>query len=344
MTVSNRFKIAAVDSPIETIETYPEHAQALARPYKRMGWHPYRYFLAGGETLQKIESLIDDARAVEGTMQALITRVGAAAYHTSMGAFELNAATPFDLETVSKPYLYLDENPNFYADLTVPNRYFPMVVGKSAAAELANWRMVQQLNTASGAERDRLLAYFKDNWGLENFDGEAFVFTKGTPSARYKVVEKQTIKGRADLMLVPDSGRFFCPDVSTPEGMQIIKELEDIEHASWPLSRLNAWMGTNAIDTNPHSHPRFSGYNFKDSSSDRVKGAIVQKIDGQWVIGVPVAGKGLYGKAGLGGVLSGFIEEIVVPPDCTQISVSQYFAMLEKTDAISFTPQAPKET
>ena len=69
-----------------------------AAPAKAKISHPYRYFIAGGATLQKIEECLNDVSRVEQVSAALAQEAGAKSYSAKYGEFKFD----FDHKEVAK--------------------------------------------------------------------------------------------------------------------------------------------------------------------------------------------------------------------------------------------------
>ncbi len=128
----------------------------------------------------------------------------------------------------------------------------------------------------------------------------------------------------------PQAG--FLPDPETTVGKIIIRDIFDLSLVKDAPKRFAEWLENNAVRTNQNMHPRFG------EGSD-IKSAEALKIGGDWIIRVPVIGEGIYGEDGKGGVLTGYRETWVLPPDSKPLRVSEFFRLLETEGAITMTPE-----
>ncbi|MDE2021161.1 MAG: hypothetical protein KGJ13_12565, partial [Patescibacteria group bacterium] len=176
---------------------------------------------------------------------------------------------------------------------------------------------------------------FAESVGAKGYNGSAFDFD-------FKMSDLEDIKGTSNMRFKKDpdfttpcmSMGDFYPDRTTPRGQEISEKARQMQMLRYPERRFADWLGSLNVDTNEGGHPR---YGDRDKKS-----AEIEKIGDLWIIKVPVVGKGIYGADGKGGMLSGYEDSWTVPPNATPIKISDYFKLLEDSNALSQMPTTKK--
>jgi len=289
--------------------------------------HPYRYFIAGGETLTLIEDAISNAIAHPANLRALADQVGADPI-TEYNRFFFSDSTVDKPAPVIKLALH-DEQ--FIADPQTPDRFLPNPHAHNSA-DLHD--KLACLQSASGDDAPaQKAALCKETHASDIIDGH-FVFNDADRDAQQIVFTPPPHLSANTLFIMSGKhARGFAPDASTPAGLAITRRLQELNEQRFPLQSVMKALACWEVNTDPHGHPRF-----KDNASrpnDKYSGKC-EKIGNEWIIAVPVIGAGRYGANGEGGSLSGYQEEITVPPGSTPLSIADYFARQEKAGMLSF--------
>ena len=289
--------------------------------------HPYRYFIAGGETLQLIEDALSNAIAHPANMRTLADLVGADTI-TEYNRFFFTDSTVDKPAPVIKLAIH-DEQ--FIADAQTPNRFLPNPHAHNSAYLHDKLSRLQSATDDDAATQKADLC--KETRASDIIDGH-FVFNDADRDAQQIVFTPPPRLSANPLFIMPGKHpRGFAPDASMPAGLAITRLLNELSAQKFPLQSVMKALGCWEVNTDPHGHPRF-----KDDAgrpNDKYSGKC-EKIGNEWIVAVPVIGAGRYGANGEGGSLSGYQEEITVPPGSTPLPIADYFARLEKAGMLSF--------
>lgn len=291
-----------------------EFSAAHARPVD----HPYRYFVAGGESLAKIEQLLDDAKNRDAALLTFAQKHGAITLQGNEFVFGVNAATEPVPTTVR--IIYTAQS-GFYSDLAAPGKFKADPAdyqGRTIAKELA--RIATLDDAAATAARKELERKYN-----AKLDGDTFTFPRWEQYVQSKPYpEHPSSRLVANPAFVKaDRAAHFRPDAATPEGLKIAEELSEISYRQYPQQRFAQWIDSFRIDIS-----------LRQESKAPEAQAEAQKIGDEWIIKVPVVTEGIFGADGKGGMRMGDKEGWVLPPGAQPIAVSEYFAKLEKSGAI----------
>ena len=294
------------------------------RPFSKNVEHPWRYFVAGGLSLAKLQQVLAESNDVDADKNALAKSVGADSY--SNGFIFTNA----EVEPVNPAVrLCLKSNSIFTCDISTPGNFYPDV--DAGGAEIKRrMRAIESLPEAEiQAARDALAKEVD----AESFDGNFFHFTDwASDVATASPPREQMFRLKSNPAFVRgEYGEGFSPDWNTDEGFTIGEKLSEIGKHIYPEKRFSDWLESFALDIS------LTGRRERER-----KQAEVENIGGEWIIKVPVVVEGIFGADGKGGVISGYKEGWVLPPGAAPISVSDYFAKLENSGSLRSLPQAPK--
>ncbi len=294
--------------------------------------HPYRYFIAAGESLRLIEGAIQDAIDHPAKMRAFAAEFGAdtiPTYGANYGRFFFNGTPATDNPA---PVIKLAmPHKTFIADPQTPELFLP---NPHAANSTRLYEKLDRLQNATGAEADELKESLLRETRAQDIVNGHFVFADADMRAEQIVfTPPPRLKSNPVFIMAGENPRGFTPDPSTPAGRDIMRRLNALTAQQFPLQRVMETLGVWEIHTNPHGHPRFGDGDKRPN--DKYSGNC-EKIGDEWIIAVPVVGTGRYGANGEGGSISGYQEDIAVPPGAVPISIADYFSRIEKLGALSF--------
>jgi hypothetical protein len=297
-------------------------AYAAGRPTA----HPWRYFVAAGESLAKIEQFIAEAKTVNELLQSLAAEVGADA--TSNGYFTFENA---EVEAIA-PQLRLQfkSNTDFICNAACPGDFFPDLRYSGGMAVQVDIIAIQSLPAEEvEAARDALAK----KYGAQSFDGKFFHFQwweQQVELAPMPVEQQFRLKSNPAFVRGPHHSNLFRPDRETDEGRAIEKKMSEIVSRRYPEQRLAQWISSFALDIS------LRGLN----EGPDPKSAEAEKIGDEWIIKVLVIVEGIFGVDGKGGMRTGEKEGWVMPPGAKPIAVSEYYGKLEKSGTLRALPVA----
>lgn len=292
--------------------------------------HPWRYFVAGGESLAKIEEVLHDSANVDVAQKALAAEVGAIEADYSSFTFEGDP----DVEQVA-PVVRMEHKfaQGFVSDITAPGNFYPDYNSGSTRGLKEKIAAVEAL---PAGEVEAARAALAREYKAESFDGKFFQFKdwqKNVETSAYPEEDTFRLKSNPVFTRGQYDQDTFKPDMNTEVGYALAKRASDLHRHNYPQARLDDWLETFDIDLS---------LNGRQYSGTRREQAQAEKIGGEWIIKVPVTVEGIFGEDGKGGVRSGEKEGWVLPPGATPIAVSEYFAKLEKDGSLRSLPKAPK--
>lgn len=291
-----------------------EWAAAHARPVS----HPFRYFVAAGESLAKIEEMLRDAKNRDADLTAFAQKYGATSIQNGDFMFPKEAATEPVIPTVRMVYT---AQHGFYCDITTPGQF------KADAATFEGrviTKELQRIETLPAAEADAARKKLESKYNA-TLQGDTFTFPRWQQYVKSEAYPKEGTIRLVDNPIFTKSERNygFTPDASTPEGLKIAEEMSAISYRQYPQERFSQWVDSFRIDISLRQETK----TLKEKTE-------AEKIGDEWIIKVPVVTEGIFGADGKGGVISGYKEGWVLPPGAEPIAVSEYFAKLEKAGAI----------
>lgn len=290
-------------------------------------YHPWRYFIAAGESLKKIHDVIDDAQNLAAIFKNYAGKFGADDFSNLSFKFP-NASVSVEPESIK---YRLKHKPEFINDKGDHDNFYPDVArgGQQVKEELV---AIGNLPQNQRAQKYQELARAV---GALTCDGQHFQFDTKEPREKFIAERKFRLKSNPAFITHDAGSDVFEPDRNTDDGFKIWMESLEINYKKYPDHCYAQWLGVNNINTNPDGHPRFS---IDSGRPNETQIAQLEKIGEQWIIKVPVLGTGMYGPNGNGGVLAGYQESWVLPPDARPITISSYFKLLEDSGALSQTP------
>jgi hypothetical protein len=305
-----------------TLAHFNNNTGALGRGVAR---HPFRYFIARGETLARIEGAIQDAMLYQSRLNDIAAEYGADKIEYSSFFF----ANPATIKAAPVIMRALKER-KFIVCPAAPGHFLP---NPHEYGSPALHDKLDRLNIAMGDDAARLKKELCRETDANDIVDGHFVFNDADNAEDIAFTAPPRLCANP-LFIMPDKHSIgFIPDPSTPAGLALARRVAALHEQKNPLQRVMKWLGAWEVNTDPHGHPRF-----KDSPSrpnEKTSGRC-EKIDDEWIVAVPVIGAGSYGADGKGGMLSGYQEEIAVPPGAVPLSIADYFARLERADMLSF--------
>lgn len=217
--------------------------------------------------------------------------------------------------------------------ITHPYRYF--IAGgetlKKIEDLIAGTSKVNDAAAALAAEVGAKSYDVEDHTFQFDFDPADLQPVTGDEVVRNQNGYQQPINERYDRISpkIPDfvlqdgrSGRFFCLDERSQRAKDIAAKCEKIRELAQPMQSFAKWLGCYGVDTRPGI-----------GGSERLS-AHASKFGEQWVVAVPVVSR----DSSYGRDPAKVVENWAVPPDSTQISVSDYFALAERHNHIQNMP------
>ena len=306
--------------PASTVFGMEAHSSAFGKSMD----HPWRYFVAGGESLAKIEQVIAESKTVDDGLKALAAEVGAEDVNNGYFIFK-NA----DVEAVAPQVrLQYTRNEIFICNAASPGDFFPNPRYREGMAVKRDIIAIQDL-AAEEAEAAR--AALAKKYKAESFDGKFFHFhgwEELVESAQIQREKKFRLKSNPAFVRGAHDGDAFSVDQETDEGFRIAAKMSEITSRRYPEQRFAQWISSFALDLSLRGN---------GEGGDR-KSAEVEKIDGEWIVKVTVVFAGIFGVDGKGGVRTGEKEGWVMPPGAKAIAVSEYYAKLEKSGTLRALP------
>lgn len=276
--------------------------------------HPWRYFVAAGESLKKLEQLVAASKTVDADLLAFVKSFGAD--EVRGGYFIFNNA---EIQAIpARMLLKYMPNPLFVCEASTPGDFFP---DRSNAEGRKLQREVESVAASESARAELAKKY-----GAESFDGKVFHFPDWEEHVQAVPPGEKKYRLKSNPLFVhgvQDGRDSFLPDLATDEGMKISEREREIGRGRNPDRVFADWIASFELDISYHT----------PQQSNRPK-AEVEKIGNEWIIKVPVIVEGIYGADGKGGVLTGQKEGWVLPPGAKPISISEYFAKLEKSGSL----------
>jgi hypothetical protein len=288
--------------------------------------HPWRYFVADGDSLVKLQNILDDAKNIDATRAALAKEVGAESYDGYGFTFKDADADPI----VPSIKLRMRGKEEFVCEATAPGDFVPELERGYGVDVKKKMLRIETLPAEQAQPARDALAR---EAGAASFDGKVFRFkdwdknVEAVPPSRER---KFRLKSNPAFVR-EEHADGFVPDWSTDEGFRIAEKIGEIASHVYPEKRFSAWLETFALDIS------LSGRSERDR-----KQAEVENIKGEWIIKVPVTVEGIFGADGKGGVRTGEKEGWVLPPGAKPIAVSEYFAKLENSGSLRSLPDAPR--
>lgn len=317
--------MARQQSPTATFNTLAHFNSQTGELGRGVARHPFRYFIARGETLAKIEGAIQEAMLYSSRLADLAAEYGADKIEYSSFFF----ADPATLKAAPVIMRALNER-KFIANPATPDRFLPNPNDYGAPAL---YDKLDRLRIAMGDDVARLKKDLCRETGADDIIDGHFMFNDTSKAEDIAFTAPPRLRTNP-LFIMPEKHSIgFIPDPSTDAGLALARRLAALHEQKNPLQRVMKWLGAWEVNTDPHGHPRF-----KDSPgrpNDKTSGRC-EKIGDEWIVAVPVIGAGSYGADGKGGMLSGYQEEIAVPPGAVPLSIADYFARLERADLLSF--------
>lgn len=290
--------------------------------------HPYRYFIAGGESLAKIEQFVDEAKNREAALKALAQKYGAQGIEQGEFVFGKDA----EVEPItSNVVMYYKPKPVFISDLANPGKFYPdptQYGGQQIRQKLQN---IKAMPPAEAAAARKSLERGYD----ATLEGDFFIFRRWEQYVQSGSFPRYpSVRLKSNPLFTKVEGRDnFKPDAATEEGLRLVWELEEISSRQYSGRRFAQWIDSFRLDISN---------GFSEGSKDN---AMAEKVGNEWLIRVPVIVEGIFGADGKGGSRTGDKEGWVEPPGATPIAISDYFARLEKAGALRTvaTKTAPKQ-
>lgn len=317
--------MARQQSPTAAFNTLAHFNSQTGEIGRGVARHPFRYFIARGETLAKIEGAIQDAMLYQSRLRDLAAECGADKIEYSGFHFADSAA----LKAAPVVMRAMHDN-KFIAAHATPDRFLPNPHDYGSAAL---HEKLDRLRVAMGDDAARLKKDLcRETNAADIIDGH-FVFTDADKAEDIVFTAPPRLQCNPLFIQPGKHPQGFTPDPATIAGLALTRRLTALHETQYPLQRVMKWLGAWELNTDPHGHPRF-----KDNPSrpnDKTSGRC-EKIGDEWIVAVPVVGAGSYGADGKGGMLSGYQEEIAVPPGAVPLSIADYFARLERADMLSF--------
>lgn len=287
--------------------------------------YDWRYFIADGESLDKIKQLIVEQSGVDDALKALAQEVGAV--EAKDGYFVFANA---EVEVMARPHrLQLITNEAFICDADNSGNFFANMQHPDGIALKREIIAIQNLPQAD-QEAARLALALKYN--AESFNGKFFRFKDWqdlVESATTRHKKKFCLKSNSAFVRDADDGDYFSLDWEIDEGFLLADRMREITARRNPAQRFGQWIASFALDIS------LSG---RSENPNRPQ-AEAERLGDEWIIKVPVIVEGIFGADGTGGVRTGEKEGWVLPPGAKAIAVSKYFSMLENSGSLRTLPQ-----
>lgn len=288
--------------------------------------HDWRYFVAGGESLDKIKQFIAESSGVDNALKALAQEVGAVEAQDSYFIFE-NA----EVDAIGRQNrLMFIPNEAFICDADNSGNFFANVQNLDGIALKREIIAIQSLPEAE-VEAARLALALK--YKAESFDGKFFRFHDWQDLVDYATTrQRKKFRLKSNPAFVRDAtdGDYFSLDWETDEGFLLADRVKEITARRYPAQRFGQWLASFELDLS------LSG----QSENRNRPQAEAEKLGEEWIIKVPVIVEGIFGADGEGGMRTGEKEGWVLPPGAKAIAVSQYFSMLEDSGSLRALPQS----
>lgn len=294
--------------------------------------HPWRYFVADGASLAKLEQILADYQGVDAALQALAEEVGAVSVVPGP-YFEFKDPKVQSFKTPLR--LVYGPDPTFICNATAPEDFFPDVTDGDGAVVKSELIAIRAL---PADEQDTARAALAAKYKAESFDGTFFHFPECDEDLeKHSTSRTKKLRLKSNpAFICEDDGEgneanAFSLDLETDEGFLLSQRLNEIFARRYTEQRLTQWIHSFALDLS---------LNGRSANADRTV-AEAERIGNEWIIKVPVIIEGIYGADGRGGSWTGNKEGWVLPPDAKPISVSEYYAKLELSGSLrSLAPPA----
>lgn len=283
--------------------------------------HPWRYFVAAGDTLAKLEVVIAQSKTVTADLQALATEVGAESLNGAQFVFP---KAEFEVVPTVVRMQY-GRNKLFLSKATAPSDFFPDVLGhhEGASVKQEMLRIKGLPDTEAQAAREALAR----KYDAESFDGTYFHFSdwedqlQNAPMQREKKLRHKT---KPTFVRAAYDGDNFTADRETDEGFLLAQRMYEISARSSPERCFADWIASFELDLS------LSG---RSEMHNRPKPE-AEKVGDEWIVKVPVVVEGIFGEDGKGGSRVGDKEGWVLPPGAKPIAISEYYAKLETSGGL----------
>lgn len=288
--------------------------------------HPWRYFVAAGESLAKLQEFKADALRYDADVKAVADSVGADGVSYGRFVFK-NAEVDVELPSIQ---LRIKSSPfGFVSNISTPENFFPDA-NNGWFPEVK--RRMAEINALPAGEAEAARAKLAQDFQADSFDGRYFHFNNW--NTKVETVQPSSEKRerlKSNPVFIRTFGTEFSPDPNLDEGFRLQQKMQELANNTNPNWRFGQWLEQFKLDI---------AY-YPSSPNRDEKNVEVEIIGKEWIIKVPVATEGIYGTDGKGGTKSGEKEGWVLPPGATPIKVSEYFAKLEDNASLRALPKPP---
>lgn len=310
--------------------------------------HPYRYFVAAGESLRMLEQFIAESKTVDEDLKVIAKEAGATAVDSNR-AFAFN--NPVAEPVIPQMRLMYRQYRIFISNITAPGNFFPDLRDSHGCTVQNEIMSIRDL-PANDLEAAR--AALAKKYNAESFDGKFFHF-KGWEHQVDVLPERHNnkmcrLKCNPAFIAYDQSIRQFTPDFETDEGFRIGTKVNEVLSHRFPEQRFAQWISSFTLDICLHGK----------STNTNNSPVEAEKIGDEWIIKVPVITECMFGEGGNGGPQTGNsggegwsmagpsicdenrkgqrpisdTEGWVLPPGAKSIAISEYYAKLEASGSL----------